>query len=186
MKSMFPTNRLTKRSVTVMNLTHVISEFSFGPFIPDISQPLDYSFEVTHERRLFLPGPSALRNLTFASIDFTAFQYFVTVVPTTYQIPGQDPLHTNQYSVTHYTRTIEHGRGTPGIFFKVGLQGRFHSIMLILLAIVRYRSSRHCNLAKDHDFQGIPRSRYWRNRWCLGVRWMGCQSGRQGRHGRGG
>ncbi|CAE6442269.1 unnamed protein product [Rhizoctonia solani] len=83
----------------LMNLTHVISEFSFGPFIPDISQPLDYSFEVTHEH-------------------FTAFQYFITVVPTTYQVPGQDPLHTNQYSVTHYTRTIEHGRGTPGIFFK--------------------------------------------------------------------
>ncbi|KAB5595771.1 ER-derived vesicles protein ERV41 [Ceratobasidium theobromae] len=83
----------------LMNLTHVISEFSFGPYIPDISQPLDYSFEVTQEH-------------------FTAFQYFITVVPTTYQIPGQGPLHTNQYSVTHYTRSIEHGRGTPGIFFK--------------------------------------------------------------------
>ncbi|KAG8701113.1 hypothetical protein FRC09_005551 [Ceratobasidium sp. 395] len=83
----------------LMNLTHVISEFSFGPYIPDISQPLDYSFEVTHEH-------------------FTAFQYFVNVVPTTYQIPGQDPVHTNQYSVTHYTRSLEHGRGTPGIFFK--------------------------------------------------------------------
>lgn len=84
---------------TLMNLTHVISEFSFGPFIPDISQPLDYSFEVTHEH-------------------FTAFQYFITVVPTTYQVARQEPLQTNQYSVTHYTRVIEHGRGTPGIFFK--------------------------------------------------------------------
>ncbi|KAG8739997.1 hypothetical protein FRC10_004876 [Ceratobasidium sp. 414] len=83
----------------LMNLTHVISEFSFGPYIPDISQPLDYSLEVTHEH-------------------FTAFQYFVNVVPTTYKMPGQDPVHTNQYSVTHYTRSLEHGRGTPGIFFK--------------------------------------------------------------------
>ncbi|KAG8695471.1 hypothetical protein FRC08_007817 [Ceratobasidium sp. 394] len=83
----------------LMNLTHVISEFSFGPYIPDISQPLDYSFEVTHEH-------------------FTAFQYFVNVVPTSYKMPGQDPVHTNQYSVTHYTRSLEHGRGTPGIFFK--------------------------------------------------------------------
>ncbi|QRV74956.1 Endoplasmic reticulum vesicle transporter [Ceratobasidium sp. AG-Ba] len=83
----------------LMNLTHVIHEFSFGPYIPDISQPLDYSFEVTHEH-------------------FTAFQYFINVVPTTYTLPGQDPVHTNQYSVTHYTRNLEHGRGTPGIFFK--------------------------------------------------------------------
>lgn len=35
---------------TMMNLSHVISEFSFGPFIPDISQPLDNLFEVARER----------------------------------------------------------------------------------------------------------------------------------------
>ncbi len=35
-----------------MNLSHVISEFSFGPHFPDMTQPLDYSFEVTHDRRL--------------------------------------------------------------------------------------------------------------------------------------
>jgi endoplasmic reticulum-Golgi intermediate compartment protein 2 len=34
----------------VMNMSHVISEFSFGPYFPDITQPLDYSFEVTEER----------------------------------------------------------------------------------------------------------------------------------------
>ena len=33
-----------------MNMSHVISEFSFGPYFPDITQPLDYSFEVTDER----------------------------------------------------------------------------------------------------------------------------------------
>ena len=35
-----------------MNLSHVISEFSFGPHFPDIVQPLDNLFEVTHDREL--------------------------------------------------------------------------------------------------------------------------------------
>ena len=33
-----------------MNLSHIITEFSFGPYIPDIVQPLDYSYEKTYER----------------------------------------------------------------------------------------------------------------------------------------
>lgn len=36
-------------SSIVMNLSHVITEFSFGPYFPDIVQPLDNSFELTHE-----------------------------------------------------------------------------------------------------------------------------------------
>lgn len=85
-----------------MNLSHVISEFSFGPHFPDIVQPLDNSFEVTHD-------------------PFVAYQYFLHVVPTTYIAPRSKPLRTNQYSVTHYTRVLEHNRGTPGIFFKFDL-----------------------------------------------------------------
>ncbi|KAF9261353.1 DUF1692-domain-containing protein [Marasmius fiardii PR-910] len=84
---------------TKMNLSHVINEFSFGPYFPDITQPLDYSFEVANE-------------------PFVAYQYFLHVVPTTYIGPRRDALKTNQYSVTHYTRVLEHGKGTPGIFFK--------------------------------------------------------------------
>ena len=34
----------------VMNLSHAITEFSFGPYFPDITQPLDYSFETTINR----------------------------------------------------------------------------------------------------------------------------------------
>lgn len=82
-----------------MNLSHVISEFSFGPYFPDIVQPLDNSFEVTQE-------------------NFVAYQYFLHVVPTTYIAPRTYPLSTHQYSVTHYTKQLEHHRGTPGIFFK--------------------------------------------------------------------
>ncbi|KAG6917859.1 hypothetical protein DXG01_000764 [Tephrocybe rancida] len=85
-----------------MNLSHIITEFSFGPHFPDMVQPLDYSYEVTHD-------------------PFIAYQYFLHVVPTTYIAPRSKPLNTNQYSVTHYTRVLEHNRGTPGIFFKFDL-----------------------------------------------------------------
>ncbi|KAF8177098.1 endoplasmic reticulum vesicle transporter-domain-containing protein [Mycena galopus ATCC 62051] len=86
----------------LMNLSHIITEFSFGPYFPDITQPLDNSLEVTHER-------------------FVAHQYFLHVVPTTYIAPRSAPLHTNQYSVTHYTRVLSQHSGTPGIFFKFDL-----------------------------------------------------------------
>ncbi|KAF7311831.1 hypothetical protein MIND_00193700 [Mycena indigotica] len=86
----------------LMNLSHVITEFSFGPFFPAIVQPLDNSFEITHEH-------------------FVAYQYFLHVVPTTYIAPRSSPLRTNQYSVTHYTRILDHHSGTPGIFFKFDL-----------------------------------------------------------------
>lgn len=36
----------------VMNLSHIINEFSFGPYFPDITQPLDYSYELAQDRKL--------------------------------------------------------------------------------------------------------------------------------------
>lgn len=42
-------------------------------------------------------------------------------MPTTYIAPRSAPLQTHQYSVTHYTRVLEHNQGTPGIFFKFDL-----------------------------------------------------------------
>ncbi|TRM64638.1 endoplasmic reticulum vesicle transporter-domain-containing protein [Schizophyllum amplum] len=86
----------------LMNLTHVISEFSFGPHFPDIVQPLDYTFEVAKD-------------------PFMAYQYYLHVVPTTYIAPRSTPLSTNQYSVTHYKKQFEHNTATPGIFFKFDL-----------------------------------------------------------------
>jgi len=85
-----------------MNLTHVISEFSFGPHFPDIVQPLDSTFAMTFQ-------------------PFTAYQYFLTVVPTKYVPARSRPVRTNQYSVTNYIRQLQHGQGTPGIFFKFDL-----------------------------------------------------------------
>jgi len=88
---------------SLMNMSHVINEFSFGPYFPDITQPLDHSLEITQD-------------------PFVAYQYFLSVVPTTYIAPRTKPLRTNQYSVTHYTRVLEHNKGTPGIFFKFDLE----------------------------------------------------------------
>ncbi|KAL7421606.1 hypothetical protein Q5752_003375 [Cryptotrichosporon argae] len=83
----------------LMNLSHIIHEFSFGPFFPAISQPLDLSLETTDK-------------------PFTAFQYFLRVVPTTYIDAKRRRLSTSQYAVTDYSRSFEHGRGIPGVFFK--------------------------------------------------------------------
>lgn len=42
-----------------MNLSHIVHEFSFGPFFPAIAQPLDQSYEITEQRKLifFFPLP---------------------------------------------------------------------------------------------------------------------------------
>ena len=64
----------------------------------------------------------AERDLGTPFLAFVSYQYFLTVVPTTYIAPRSSPLDTAQYSVTHYTRVLEHHRGTPGIFFKFDLE----------------------------------------------------------------
>ncbi|KAN0133418.1 DUF1692 domain containing protein [Lactarius tabidus] len=88
---------------SLMNMSHVITEFSFGQHFPEITQPLDNSFEVTHDK-------------------FIAYQYYLRVVPTTYVAPRTQPLHTNQYSVTHYERQLKPHTGVPGIFFKFDVE----------------------------------------------------------------
>ncbi|KAI9456792.1 DUF1692-domain-containing protein [Russula earlei] len=88
---------------SLMNLSHVITEFSFGKHFPEITQPLDNSFEISHD-------------------NFVAYQYFLRVVPTTYVAPRSAPLDTNQYSVTHYERKLSHHAGVPGIFFKFDIE----------------------------------------------------------------
>ncbi|BGP13494.1 hypothetical protein JCM10213v2_001416 [Rhodosporidiobolus nylandii] len=87
----------------LMNLSHVIHEFSFGPYFPRIVQPLDNSVETT-------------------DAHFHIFQYFLSVVSTTYIDARRRILPTNQYSVTEMSRTTEHGRGVPGIFFKFDIE----------------------------------------------------------------
>ncbi|KAK4050704.1 hypothetical protein OIV83_003430 [Microbotryomycetes sp. JL201] len=87
----------------LMNLSHVIHEFSFGPYFPRIAQPLDNSVEIT-------------------DAHFHIFQYFVSVVSTTYIDAKRRVLHTSQYSVTDMSRVTEHGKGVPGIFIKYDIE----------------------------------------------------------------
>ena len=124
-----------------MNLSHIITEFSFGPHFPDIVQPLDNSFETTDKRQFVLYKHHKFINNRL--VDFIAFQYFLHVVPTTYIAPRTYPLRTNQYSVTHYTREVQHDRGTPGIFFKfeldplrITLHQRTTSFLQLLIRVV--------------------------------------------------
>ncbi|CAG8570816.1 10996_t:CDS:2 [Cetraspora pellucida] len=56
--------------------------------------------------------------------DVEAFQYFLSVVPTTYIDSFNRVLLTNQYAVTDYTRIIDETKqpGVPGIFFKYDME----------------------------------------------------------------
>ncbi|RHZ67006.1 hypothetical protein Glove_303g103 [Diversispora epigaea] len=89
-----------------LNFTHRIDEFSFGTFYPRLVNPLDNSIEV------------AERNIE-------AFQYFLSVVPTTYIDNSNGELLTNQYSVTDYSKIYDASKrqyGIPGIFFKYDIE----------------------------------------------------------------
>jgi hypothetical protein len=61
-----------------MNMSHVITEFSFGKYFPEITQPLDNSFEVTHDSASLasrdLPLLMCLQNLSRINITCVSFQ----------------------------------------------------------------------------------------------------------------
>jgi hypothetical protein len=46
----------------------------------------------------------------------------VTIIPTTFIDRWNRKLHTNQYSVSDYARTVKHGQGVPGIFIKYDIE----------------------------------------------------------------
>jgi hypothetical protein len=111
------TSLLTKRPA--FNFSHIISELSFGPFLPSLVNPLD-------------------RTVNIATAHFHKFQYFMSVVPTTYSVGhpnkmGSKSIFTNQYAVTEQSLEVN-DRVIPGIFFK-------YDIEPILLNIVESRDS---------------------------------------------
>lgn len=87
----------------LMNLSHVVHELSFGPYFPQIAQPLDSVVELSNE-------------------NFAVFEYFVSIIPTCYIDRWGRKLETNQYSVNDYTRVVRHGQGVPGIFIKYDIE----------------------------------------------------------------
>ncbi|KAI9027898.1 endoplasmic reticulum vesicle transporter-domain-containing protein [Hyaloraphidium curvatum] len=89
-----------------MNFSHVFRELSFGRYYPGLANPLDGVAE-------------------YAEKPFTMFQYFVSLVPTTYtdSLSGSS-LKTYQYYVTDHRRSLQHDAngGIPGIFIKYDLE----------------------------------------------------------------
>ncbi|KAK4251713.1 endoplasmic reticulum vesicle transporter-domain-containing protein [Corynascus novoguineensis] len=99
------------------NFSHIISELSFGPFLPSLVNPLD-------------------RTVNTAPTHFHKFQYFLSVVPTAYSVGhpgdrGSRSILTNQYAVTEQTNAVADNM-VPGIFVK-------YDIEPILLNIVETR-----------------------------------------------
>ncbi|KAG1376132.1 hypothetical protein G6F61_007862 [Rhizopus arrhizus] len=87
----------------VLNFTHRIDELSFGEFYPNLINPLDNSMEI-------------------AETHFEMFQYYLSVVPTTYIDRKGHVLLTNQYAVTDTHRAFYEGQTAPGIFFKYEME----------------------------------------------------------------
>ncbi|KAF3118882.1 hypothetical protein TWF225_011905 [Orbilia oligospora] len=83
------------------NFSHVVNELSFGEFYPKLVNPLDGVASVTQDK-------------------FYRYQYFMSVVPTTYKAHGRT-LQTNQYSVTEQGRSMN-PQSVPGIFFKFDIE----------------------------------------------------------------
>jgi hypothetical protein len=88
-----------------------------------------------------------------------SYQYFLTIVPTSYYAPRSAPLHTNSYSVRHYTRVLAHNTGMPGIFFKFELEPMRLSIhqrttnfvqLMIRCVFLAF------NIVNTYDTDGLP------------------------------
>lgn len=87
---------------TAFNFSHIISELSFGPFYPTLSNPLDATIATTENH-------------------FYQFQYFMSIVPTIYTASTGASITTNQYAVTSQSHIIGE-RNIPGIFFKFDIE----------------------------------------------------------------
>ncbi|KAK6329683.1 hypothetical protein TWF696_003553 [Orbilia brochopaga] len=85
----------------IFNFSHVVNELSFGEFYPKLVNPMDGVVATTEDK-------------------FYRYQYFLSVVPTTYRSRGRT-LHTNQYSVTEQGRSMS-PQSVPGIFFKFDIE----------------------------------------------------------------
>ncbi|GAM20914.1 hypothetical protein SAMD00019534_040890 [Acytostelium subglobosum LB1] len=88
------------------NMSHTINRLSFGFDFPGIKNPLD--------------------GVTKTEIAGTGmFQYYIKVVPTTYEGISGHVIATNQYSVTEHYRLLgkqgEELSGLPGLFFMYDL-----------------------------------------------------------------
>ncbi|KAL1297375.1 hypothetical protein AAFC00_004915 [Neodothiora populina] len=112
------------------NFSHIITELSFGPFYPGLSNPLD-------------------NTRTTTDAHFEKYQYFLSVVPTIYTTDakalarinptispsssdeaseknslvrwGHNTVFTNQYAVTEQSRPVPENQ-VPGVFVKYDIE----------------------------------------------------------------
>jgi len=89
------------------NLSHTITRLSFGNDYPGLINPLDTVKKIEDK-------------------GTGMFQYFIKVVPTTYQSLDGGSINTNQFSVTEHYRLLSakgetSGHGLPGVFFMYDL-----------------------------------------------------------------
>lgn len=90
------------KDISDFNLTHTINHISFGKQFPGQLSPLDSTDKVWKEK------------------DSAIFQYYLKIVPTSYESINGNVIYSNQYSVTENQRSISgnsHRGGLPGIFF---------------------------------------------------------------------
>jgi hypothetical protein len=89
-------------SSSQFNMTHTIRTLTFGESIPGTStNPVDG-----------LAGT--------ATEESTMFQYYLKVVPFTYERPREGPIFSNQFSTTRHQKTVSSmsgESGMPGVFF---------------------------------------------------------------------
>ena len=78
---------LSPEQVSAFNVTHQIKRLSFGTDFPGQHNPLDNVWQPS-------PGGAAVS------------RYFLKVVPTTYEFIGGRSVHTNQFSVTQYFKSL--------------------------------------------------------------------------------
>jgi len=91
--------------VSKFNVSHTVNQLSFGPRYPGMKNPLDGKIQTVGTEADGMPSSGM-------------FQYFVKIVPTTYNKVNSEVLATNQYSVTYHYRGLDQaaGRGLPGVF----------------------------------------------------------------------
>ncbi|KAL3422554.1 hypothetical protein PVAG01_06710 [Phlyctema vagabunda] len=136
---------------SVFNFSHIVNEFSFGPFYPSLLNPLDKTFTTTPNH-------------------FHKFQYFLSVVPTVYSVGSLDSMSsrriiTNQYAVTEQSHLVGE-RSVPGIFFK-------YDIEPVLLTVEESRDGFLRFVVKVVNvFSGVLVAGHWGftiSEWAVGV-----------------
>lgn len=90
------------KSVSDFNLSHRIDKLSFGLTFPGQQNPLDKTEKV------------------WSTTESAIYQYYIKIVPSSYETIHGSVITSNQYSLTENERSVSgnsHRGGLPGVFF---------------------------------------------------------------------